>query len=360
LGGQIFASNFNYDQAREIFGVDPSQLPAGLGFDNRLNFEQSRSGFSLYGSYPWKIWSRFGVNYSFEDSKTDAVNPATQDYFSAVRTQEKEQFINGVGSFGTFRARKLIPTYSFNSTDSPMFPHRGQAFTGTFEYTGGFLGGNVNYFRPTVEYRYFRPINKKRNTLAFRFMGSHIRGFNGLSVPFYERFFMGGDFDIRGFDFRQVSPLAFITRQLDVIDPETGFTIKRAFDDIVPVGGDTQGIFNFEYRIPIVGPITLAPFLDAGSAWATQKEQLQREVVDSEGNTRSESVRFLPGTNSSFRSSAGVELQVVMPVINAPFRLIFAYNPMRIDRNYFGIANGLPFQIRDKRHDIKFTVGRTF
>ena len=226
--------------------------------------------------------------------------------------------------------------------------------------TGGFLGGNVSYYRPTIEYRYFHPINKRRNTLAFRFMASHIRGFSGLSAPFYERFFLGGDFDVRGFDFRQISPLAFVTRQLDVLDPETGFSVKRPFDDIVPVGGDTQGILNFEYRIPLIGPITLAPFADVGGNWVTQKAQLLREVVDSEGRTRSDGVRFLAGTNSLFRATTGAEIQVIMPVINAPFRLIFAYNPLRLDRNYFGIANGLPFQLRDKKRDIKFTVGRTF
>src|SRR5262245_14999328 len=361
LGGQIFASNYNYDQAREIFGLDPNNLPEGLGFDDRVNYEYSRKGFSLYGSYPFKIWNRFGMNYSFENSKTDAVNPATRDYFSAISIQENESFITGnTGSFGTFRARKLIPTYSYNTTDSAMNPHTGRALTATFEFTGGFLGGNVNYYRPTIEYRQFHPVNKNRNVLAFRWMASNIRGFGGVSVPFYERFHLGGDFDIRGFDFRQITPLAFVTRQLDVVDPETGFAVKRAFDDTVPVGGDTQTVMNFEYRIPLAGPITLAPFVDAGGSWVFQKKLLQRQVIDSEGNVRTEGVRFLPGTNSGFRASTGVELQVIMPVINAPFRLIFAYNPLRIDRNFFGIANGLPFQIRDPRKDIKFTVGRTF
>jgi len=360
LGGQIFFSNFNYDQAREVFGINPSQLPSGLGFENRLNFSQKRSGFSLFGSYPWKIWNRFGLNYSYEDSRTSAINPATQDYFAAVDVQQRASFITNGGSFGTFHARKLIPTYSRNTTDSALYPHKGQAFTATFEYTGGFLGGNVNYIRPTLEYRYFHPINKNRNTLAFRLMASHIRGFGNVAIPFYERFFMGGDFDIRGFDFRAVSPIAFVTRQLDVIDPQTGFAVKRPYDDIVYVGGDTQAIFNFEYRIPIVGPITLAPFLDLGTSWAVQKRQLLRDVVDSEGNVRQEGVRFLPGTNTGLRSSTGAEIQVIMPVINAPFRLIFGYNPLRIDRTYFGIANGLPFQIRDPGRIVKFTVGRTF
>ena len=41
-------------------------------------------------------------------------------------------------------------------------------------------------------------------------------------------------------------------------------------------------------------------------------------------------------------------------------RLIFAYNPFRIDRGYIGPATGSPFFISEKKRDIKFTVGRTF
>jgi len=145
-----------------------------------------------------------------------------------------------------------------------------------------------------------------------------------------------------------------------VTDPTTGISTTQALDDIVYVGGDTQGVFNFEYRIPLVGPITLAPYLDVGNTWATQLKQLVRNVVDTQGNTVTVPASFLAGTNAGVRSSTGVEFQVLMPIINAPFRLIFDYNPLRIDRQYFGIANGLPFQIKDPAKNVKFTVGRTF
>jgi len=51
---------------------------------------------------------------------------------------------------------------------------------------------------------------------------------------------------------------------------------------------------------------------------------------------------------------------VMMPVINAPFRLIFAMNPNRVDRDFSGQGTGLQFGIHEKRRDFKFTVGRTF
>lgn len=362
-GFSLFSSNFRFDQAREFFGLDPSNLPSGLGFENRLNFEQSRKGFNFYGSYPFKIWNRFGMTYQWSNSQTGAINEATRDYFSSVRTQERESFIaDEGGSFGTFRQRKIIPTYTYNTVQNPFNPTSGQNITASFELTGGLLGGNVNFYRPTFEYRLFKPLGRRlgRPVLALRFLGSYVQGFSNVSVPFYERFFMGGDFDIRGFDFRALSPISFITRKLDVIDPETGNFITRPFDDIVYVGGDTQGVLNIEYRIPIIGPITLAPFLDVGNAWVLKKSQLQREVIGNDGQLRAEGVHFLPGTNSGLRTSTGLELQVIMPVINQPFRLIFALNPHRVERIYFGQATGLPFFIREPGRDIKFTVGRTF
>src|SRR5262245_116638 len=62
-GFTVFNTSFRYDQAREFFGIDPTKLPQGLGFENRLNFEQKGSGFNLFGSYPFRIWNRFGLNF---------------------------------------------------------------------------------------------------------------------------------------------------------------------------------------------------------------------------------------------------------------------------------------------------------
>src|SRR5207247_1781767 len=36
-------------------------------------------------------------------------------------------------------------------------------------------------------------------------------------------------------------------------------------------GGDTQLLFNLEYRIPIIGPVSFAPFIDVGSVFNLQK-----------------------------------------------------------------------------------------
>jgi outer membrane protein insertion porin family len=359
-GFSVFKTSFRYDQAREVLGLDPSRIQTGTGFDDRLNFEQEQVGYSLTASYPTRIFHRLGMTYQANTSRTSAINPATQEFFNAVATQEQQSFRGSTGSYAPFKAQRLSPSYTVNTTNNPFNPTRGYSVTASMEFTGGFMGGNVNFYRPTIEYRFFKPVHNGRNTLAARALVSYAQGFNNVSVPFYERFFVGGDFDLRGFDFRSISPISFITRTTAVTDPFTGKTANVQYDDIVYVGGDTQGILNLEYRIPLAGPITLAPFADIGNSWVLKKRSLLRKQVDAAGHIRQEGVHFLPGTNSGVRISTGVELQVVMPVINQPFRLIFVLNPSRINRRYTGPVSGQSFSIREPGHDFKFTVGKTF
>jgi outer membrane protein insertion porin family len=80
-----------------------------------------------------------------------------------------------------------------------------------------------------------------------------------------------------------------------------------------------------------------------------------------------------------FRASTGVELQVLMPVVNAPFRFYWAYNPLRAnavlqpplvaDRSFFPneatflgyFANfGRPQSFAERASTFRFSIGRTF
>jgi outer membrane protein insertion porin family len=85
-----------------------------------------------------------------------------------------------------------------------------------------------------------------------------------------------------------------------------------------------------------------------------------------------------PGTQK-IRASTGLELQVLMPVVNAPFRVYWAYNPsifqgflqapIVADRSYFpnnasflnAIGSvGQPIPFFEKRSTFRFSIGRTF
>jgi outer membrane protein insertion porin family len=359
-GFTAFSTRLTYDQARDVYGINPTNIPAGSALSSRLNFQQNHAGFNFLISDPLRVFHRVGLTYQFDNSQTTAVNAATQAYFAGIQAQQRQAFVssNG-GSYSTFYARRLTPTYSFNSVNNPYNPNRGHSFNASIEFTGGFLGGNVSFYRPSIQFTGFKPVNNGRNVIAVRITASHVQGFSDVSVPYYERFFAGGDFDIRGFDFREISPIAWTTQTISV-PGALGTVTQQTIDNIVYVGGDTQGIFNFEYRIPIAGPVTLAPFMDVGNSWVASPRELTRSITDSTGVTTLTRVNFLPGTNSGIRMSTGLELQVIMPVIQAPFRLVYALNPFRIDQTFYGPLTGAPIGIHEPAHTFKFTVGRTF
>ena len=62
-------------------------------------------------------------------------------------------------------------------------------------------------------------------------------------MPYYDRFFLGGPDDLRGFEYRDVGP-------------------KDSLDE--PIGGKTYGMFTAEYSIDVVKPVRFAIFYDAG------------------------------------------------------------------------------------------------
>jgi outer membrane protein insertion porin family len=361
-GFTVFDSRLKYDQSQQLFGIGGAPLPASLGVNSTLNFEQKSLGYNVFTSHPYKIWNRFGLNFGMNHSQTSAINPATEEYFDAIRTQENQSVISVGGQFSNFHAHTLNPSFSRNRTiGDPFSPSKGSMLTLSFEYTGGLLGGTVNYYRPSADFRFFVPMNRGRNTLAVRLLASHVRGFQGTAVPYYQRLFLGGDFDIRGFDFRAITPIAYILRNVSTTDATTGVTTTTPLDDIVYVGGDTQGVMNVEYRIPIIGQVfTIAPFLDVGNSFVLLKDQLTRQILNSNGQLVSVPPQFVPGTNSGVRSSTGVEFQVMLPIIRAPFRVIFAENPNRVNKTVVGPATGLPLLINEPGHNIKFTIGRTF
>jgi outer membrane protein insertion porin family len=122
-------------------------------------------------------------------------------------------------------------------------------------------------------------------------------------VPYHQRYFLGGETQIRGVNVHSVGPISEDNRAL---------------------GGNKFVLFNAEYYFDIAGPLRALLFYDAGQA-------------------------FLEGQNldlRQLRTSAGAEMRFIMPVLNVPFRLIYAFN---LSRDAF-----------QPPHTFKFAVGTTF
>jgi outer membrane protein insertion porin family len=369
FGFNVYYTKTTFDQARQlsVFSGQNLNLPNAV-LQNLQNYTQSSAGFTLSLSYPLRrSFKRVGVTYSFDRSSLLALSTASRNLFEFLAFRG----ISGPNALAGIITSKIFPNFSFNTIDSPISPHRGHQLTLGAELAG--LGGTVRSIRPIVQYKKFVPVQKGRNALGFNVQGSFISGFGGLVAPPFQRSYMGGENDLRGFDIRSVSPVAFLPSagSITLTDP-TGVPVPkdpqnpRAGNVIIPIpidqitfpGGDLSVVTNLEYRITIYGPVALAPFMDAGIDPVVRKSQLQiaseqyNTVIGTQfgcpiltqtatANTCSPGSRLIPppsqdlqvlgSTNWRPRMSTGLELQMFLPVINAPFRIYWAYNPLRLD-----------------------------
>jgi outer membrane protein insertion porin family len=106
-------------------------------------------------------------------------------------------------------------------------------------------------------------------------------------------------------------------------------------------GGDTHAVLNLEYRIPLVKTYVFATlFNDLGlngdvrgltlDPAAVTALQQQYPNPDFPGLTIPSRLSIASGTNFHPHTSAGMEIDIQLPIIQAPFRIYYAYNYLRL------------------------------
>jgi outer membrane protein insertion porin family len=341
-GFTVFSSRYSFDQARQealLLGQSVSVNPQFV-----QNYNQNSTGFTVYGSYPVKrlSFTRVGLTYGLTRTNIQAFNDASKLLFEAIqfRSFAGPSALNGIVS------SSLQPTITYNTVDNPINPHTGKSYFYSVRFEGGPLGGNVNDISNIFDWKYFHPVNKRRNTLGFHATAAYITSYGGKEVPPFSRFYMGGENDIRGYDIRSISPVTFIpvasAQAISYRDPTCFGCPPRSFTIPVLVytatlpGGDTQGSGNFEYSIPIVGPVTARLFFDGGTAGIIRRDGLKLDPTGFSNLTTqfpnaglANRLPIQKGTNFRLRGSTGVEFSVHLPIIQAPFRVYYAYNVHR-------------------------------
>ena len=433
----------------------------------------------FYKKRPFTQFSRIGLSYQIAQSsvKDPVVNT----------TGSAEQFIPVIYRQPSILSSRATASFVYDTRNGTIDPTAGRSLSIGLGVAG--LGGDVRTYQPTLEFTQFYAMRKKRSenpeVFGFRILAgtvgsfatsSKVRNANSLAfvdgVPIYERFFLGDEFTIRGYNVRSISPVTpldnFITSRnvviatnptgtpvvaglpaslanIGVFTGSSGSNIAQLPRAYTATGADTQVLGNFEYRIPIFGrTVSAALFVDVGSAFnlRSKREQTYSSefltdqpflqtvgvipcprlgitvgitlntlaacnnfsnlALTSSGGlvardnrliTRAEfdeAIRlgpadpltglpfglqqvFLRGeaqTNTvvrlnqslfakftDIRSSMGAEVRVQVPILNVPFRLIYAYNPnARRDQ----IIDGFPFFFNEKKSVFRFSVGRTF
>jgi outer membrane protein insertion porin family len=337
-------------------------------------YTQKSAGGNLMMGFPVADFSRMFVQYAYEKVKMSNLNEAffdptcfqretgcaliesLSDLNELTQTQREQLARNPfladsllIGQGGSRTISRITPSFVHNTVDNPIFPNEGKRFTAATDLA--VLGGNTQYVKPRLEAIFFRR-HLPRTSFGFRAQAEYIRAVGATeTLPIFERLFLGGEYSIRGLDLRSVGP-----------------TVPGSQ---IVLGGNKSLLFNAEYLISIASQVRIVLFYDAGQVrnigqsfgWKEDLTELvfpaapplfdpaagsQLTEVDAPGVT----TRVI-GKTSAFKTSTGVELRFFMPVLNVPFRLIYAWNPQRegvLDNN-----------LRPQKETVfRFAVGTTF
>ncbi len=318
VGFSIFASRYKFfgegtflSQNQDLINqalLDPN---ASLTTDQSNLFTQNTYGASVFATAPlseflpkrpFSRFSRIGLSYQISATtlKEPAVNQLNNPNLSIPVVFAQPNIITS----------RVTPTfvYEYRPRNNGIDTIEGKTLTASLGLSG--LGGDVRTYQPSISYSQFIPVRRKKSkepeVFAFRLLAGTIGSFattdkvknsNSLNyidgVPLYERYFYTGDADVRGYDFRfgpivpfdsyvttrnvvaasnssgTPVPVVGLNSQLAQLGTFTGVDgtnpgfISRSYQP--SIGGDTQILGNFEYRVSVFGPVALAAFADVGS-----------------------------------------------------------------------------------------------
>jgi len=199
------------------------------------DFKQTKKGFDVRFGVP--VYDRYThgfLTYRLEDVKISNVQSTAS---TLILEQE-----------GKSTESSVTTTIRRDTRDDAFFPTEGVVLTGTVQFSGGPLGGTnhfIKYEGDAVKF-FALPWN---TTISFHGTLGYIQGYQGKTVPIYERYYLGGLNSLRGFKTRTVSPK----------DPVTG--------DLV--GGNTMMTVNTEFLFPLFSEQAVKGlvFFDAGNSY---------------------------------------------------------------------------------------------
>lgn len=227
--------------------------PISLGvelFDTEISrdvFDDHRRGASLTVGWPFP-----GLDYTRAFATASFQNVDIPFIDSSISAESRQRLLDATGNILSLRVGA-----SRNTTDNPFYPTSGTRSQWSSEFSGGPLGGTIDFQKHIVETRsYFRPFWKP--TVMFRGRVGAVLPYTGSSsdVPGYETFRLGGTLYnyLRGYDDYEVVPEENITT--DSLGRESRFP-----------GGKYMATFTMEYQFPVAHPLHGLVFLDMGDTW---------------------------------------------------------------------------------------------
>src|SRR5580765_6617471 len=249
-GGQKFRLRLQYGTERkdfilaitEPYFLDRRLALTGQAFYNEANYlsaqyNQRNYGFSLELRKPINAYMYASLGYILQDIDIFDVDPSSSEFIQSQKGSSVES--------------KLLSSLVFDSRDSAILSRRGQRITFSPVIAGGFLGGDTQIYAFDLEGSQYFHLPKDTILLINGEISTVSQWGSGNQVPIYERLFLGGSINLRGFPYREVGP-----------QDENG----------EPVGGQSMARAMFEWTVPIIEKARGSVFYDMGfvnsSAWS--------------------------------------------------------------------------------------------
>jgi outer membrane protein insertion porin family len=226
--------------------------PVSLGFEV-YDSEFSRDLFDekLRGTGVTVGWRVPGLSYTRAYNSIHVEDVSFPFIDPGLSSDSAERLRDGEGTevstrFGVSR----------NTTDNPFYPTSGAQTSFSSEFTGGILGGSIDFHKYRLDHRaYFRPFWVPTIMVRTR-AGALFPYTSGAGVPGRETFRLGGtllDY-LRGYDDYQVVPEGNVVIRSD------------GTRDRFP-GGRYMLTVTAEYQFPVAHPLHGLLFLDSGGTW---------------------------------------------------------------------------------------------
>jgi outer membrane protein insertion porin family len=322
--------NSDWSMSTELF----DQLYVFPDFSRR-----SLGGSLTYGYALVQPWLRLSLTGTVEH---DTVNTSQVSTFFGSTSGFVNVFqrLPLANLFNDGRTFSLRPALIYDTRDNRLFPTSGIYLQLSTEFANQILGSEIEFLRHRFTGRFYYPLGGgtgqpgsgfvlKLNTEVGLITSPHPEG-----VPIFQRFFLGGILDVRGYRLRTIGPRLPLNQSLDINAPP--------IPNGANIGGNLQAYANLELEFPIVDKVGIrgVVFTDAGNAWNTE-DQFCKTTPAPQFN-RVVSPCFTAGSLGNVRTSTGFGIRWFSPLGPLRFEWGFPLAPLPYEESYvfeFTIGN---------------------
>lgn len=217
-------------------------IPLSAGFDiynwkrDYDTYDKDSKGGAVRFGYPIWDFTRFYIKYAYDIGEIENIS---EDASRSIKALE-----------GTNVTSSVTTTLRYDSRDRVFNPTEGSDHSLSVEYAG--IGGDIAFTKYIGDTGWYFPLFWGTVGFLHARAGFVEKNPGGL-LPDYERFYLGGINSLRGFDWRDISPVD---------------------EDGAKIGGNKFVQFNVEYLIPLVTQAGLMGviFFDTGDVYDNDED----------------------------------------------------------------------------------------